>query len=214
MAVTAVGLTPTDDDSQKFLKKYNPGEVIPIRVVDEPSPYEFRMMMAFLKWLYENQDDVVGERRFREYVKYKIGHGETDYFETPSGEAVYAFRSGSWKWKDISHQEWHDITEAIIKFSHEEYSVSFEDWKTGEYNYNVCAVPWCFNPANHRHHIFPGTGRRQVSDDLDLVVDICASCHDKAHGLERERYVSHFCRMKGYEDWTEAFKLVNEVKKH
>ena len=33
----------------------------------------------------------------------------------------------------------------------------------------------------HRHHVYQGRGRRQISDRYGAVVDLCERCHSKVH---------------------------------
>ena len=39
----------------------------------------------------------------------------------------------------------------------------------------------CGNPYTIIHHIFPGRGRRNKSDDYGLMVSLCARCHNEVH---------------------------------
>ena len=39
----------------------------------------------------------------------------------------------------------------------------------------------CGNPDTVIHHIFPGRGRRNKSDDYGLIVPLCVRCHEEVH---------------------------------
>ena len=40
----------------------------------------------------------------------------------------------------------------------------------------ICAI--CGRPAQHRHHLIEGTGKRELSDKYDLIIPLCADCHN------------------------------------
>jgi hypothetical protein len=203
-------LAPTCQEAEEMIKNIKEGNVVPLRVVDDPSPEEFGAVFSFLKFIYNNQDKFNSFNLFREEVKYGIGWGDYAFHETSHGDTISTFRPRSWKWRDISHDEWHTLAQNIFDYIHSQYGVSFDDWKSKRYDYEICATPYCFGKAAVEHHVFPGTGRREVSDDLKLVVRICHKCHQKAHSLHFLRYVRYYCKILGYDNWLDAFRLVNK----
>lgn len=47
----------------------------------------------------------------------------------------------------------------------------------------ICAI--CghktFKTADHLHHLIPGSARRKKADKYNLVLPLCASCHEEIH---------------------------------
>lgn len=40
----------------------------------------------------------------------------------------------------------------------------------------ICVI--CGRPAQHRHHCIEGNGKRELSDKYDLIMPLCAECHN------------------------------------
>lgn len=45
----------------------------------------------------------------------------------------------------------------------------------------ICGIMDSDYVKMHRHHVYQGRGRRQISDRYGAVVDLCERCHSKVH---------------------------------
>lgn len=45
----------------------------------------------------------------------------------------------------------------------------------------ICGIMDSEYVKMHRHHVYQGRGRRQISDRYGAVVDLCERCHSKVH---------------------------------
>lgn len=201
-------LAPSCPDAEASIAKIEVGHYVPMKIIDDPSPAEFSAIFAFLRFVYDNQDTYSNFNEFRDDIKLGIGWGNFISHEY-KGEYIRTFLPKSWKWADITQDEWHTIAENVKDYVMSEYGISFNDWFDKRFDYEVCATPFCFKKAELEHHIFPGTARRELCDKHGLVVRICHTCHQKAHLLHYLRYVRYYCRIVGYDDWMDAFKLIN-----
>lgn len=60
----------------------------------------------------------------------------------------------------------------------------------------------CHSPTVHRHHIYPGTGRRGVSDREGCWVYLCPSHHNMSkHGVHFDRQLDMFFRRDCQRRW-------------
>lgn len=59
--------------------------------------------------------------------------------------------------------------------------VNSPTWYAGE----TCVV--CGSPYVQKHHIFPGTANRKISDRRGYIIPLCAEHHTGANGIHRNR---------------------------
>ena len=64
----------------------------------------------------------------------------------------------------------------------------------------------CHSPSVELHHVFFGGHKRNLSDKYGLLVPVCRTCHNRAHGkhknhkakhLTQEQYEEIFCNKLG-----------------
>jgi len=74
----------------------------------------------------------------------------------------------------------------------------------------------CGIPADHVHHVFPGTGKRKLCETYEIKVPLCHHCHGLAHGMKgkfgysQEVCKEKFCNILGI-DYNLCLRAINNA---